>query len=76
MDFSYCCRFVDASNIFNRGISVGSKIDHQNLLDFISEKKISLKGIMDEKIFSFEDSQAAFDYLYSGKHLGKVIIKI
>ncbi len=60
----------------NRGISVGSKVDGKDLCDFISEKEISLKGIVDKKIFSFEESQAAFDYLYSGKHFGKVVIKL
>ncbi|CAI7618372.1 unnamed protein product [Penicillium pancosmium] len=59
-----------------RGISVGSKVDEKNLCDFLSEKEISLKGILDQKVFSFEESQDAFDYLYSGKHFGKVIIKL
>ncbi|KFY52855.1 hypothetical protein V496_08141 [Pseudogymnoascus sp. VKM F-4515 (FW-2607)] len=59
-----------------RGIAVGSKIDHQNLCDFLSEKKVSLKPILDEVVFSFEDSQAAFDHLYGAKHMGKVVIKM
>lgn len=59
-----------------RGISVGSKIDQQNLCDFLSEKKVNLKPILDNKVFSFEDSQAAFDYLLSAQHIGKVVIKI
>jgi len=46
------------------------------LCDFLSEKKIDLKGIIDKKVFSFEESQGAFDYLYSGQHIGKVIIKL
>ncbi|KAK4860886.1 hypothetical protein LT330_004617 [Penicillium expansum] len=59
-----------------RGIAVGSKIDQENLCNFIAEKKIGLKPILDSKVFSFEDSQAAFDRLYAGEHMGKVIIKI
>ncbi|KFY19146.1 hypothetical protein V493_08112 [Pseudogymnoascus sp. VKM F-4281 (FW-2241)] len=59
-----------------RGIAVGSKTDHQNLCDFLSEKKVSLKPILDDVVFSFEDSQAAFDYLYGAKHMGKVVIKM
>lgn len=57
-----------------RGIYVGSKTDHQNLCSFLSEKKVNLKPILDDVVFSFEDSQAAFDYLYAGKHMGKVVI--
>lgn len=59
-----------------RGILVGTKIDHQNLCGFLSEKKVNLKPILDDAVFSFEDSQAAFDYLYAGKHMGKVLIKL
>ncbi|KAK2829919.1 hypothetical protein FQN49_007130 [Arthroderma sp. PD_2] len=59
-----------------RGIAVGSKIDHQNLSNFLSEKKLDLKPILDDKIFPFEDSQAAFDHLYDAKHMGKVVIKL
>ncbi|OBT97021.1 hypothetical protein VE01_04893 [Pseudogymnoascus verrucosus] len=59
-----------------RGILVGTKIDHQNLCGFLTEKKVNLKPILDDVVFSFEDSQAAFNYLYSGKHIGKVVIKL
>lgn len=59
-----------------RGGAVGSKTDHQNLSDFLSEKKISLKPILDSTVFTFDESQAAFDYLYDAKHMGKVVIRI
>lgn len=59
-----------------RGILVGTKIDHQNLCELLSEKNVDLKPIIDDVVFSFEDSQAAFDYLYAGKHMGKVVIKL
>ncbi|KAJ5151411.1 uncharacterized protein N7482_010663 [Penicillium canariense] len=59
-----------------RGIATGSKTDHQNLCNFLKEKKISLKPIVDRVTFSFEESQAAFDYLYAAKHMGKVVIKL
>lgn len=51
-------------------------MDQRNLHDFLAEKKIGLELILDEKTFSFEDSQAAFDYLSSAKHMGKVVIKV
>ncbi|KAM0282129.1 hypothetical protein ACHAQH_003169 [Verticillium albo-atrum] len=58
-----------------QGIAVGSKLDYQRMNKFIEEKKLSLTPIID-KVFPFEESAAAFDYLYSGKHAGKVVIKI
>ncbi|KAH7419598.1 hypothetical protein BKA64DRAFT_716052 [Cadophora sp. MPI-SDFR-AT-0126] len=60
-----------------KGIAVGSKKDHQDLCDFLEAKKVSLKGIVDPGVFSFEDSQAAFDTLYDGtKHQGKIVIRL
>lgn len=59
-----------------RAIFVGLKVDQENLCDYLSDHKISLKPLLDDRIFSFEDSQGAFDYLYSGQHTGKVVIKL
>lgn len=54
---------------------MGSQADYQRMNKFLEEKKVSLAPIID-RIFSFEESEAAFDYLHSGKHAGKVVIKI
>jgi len=43
---------------------------------FLEEKKVNLAPLVDDHIFKFEDSQAAFDYLWSGKHVGKVVIRV
>lgn len=37
------------------GIYVGTEIDHQNLSGFLSEKKVNLKFILNDVVFSFED---------------------
>ncbi|PCD30388.1 hypothetical protein AU210_010070 [Fusarium oxysporum f. sp. radicis-cucumerinum] len=58
-----------------KGIATGSKEDYLSLNKFLEEKKVSLAPLVD-RVFSFEESPAAFDYLYSGKHVGKVVIKI
>ncbi|CAK1362788.1 Zinc-type alcohol dehydrogenase-like protein [Cercospora beticola] len=58
-----------------KGIAVGSKIDYERMNQFLSERKVSLEPVID-KVFSFEQSPEAFDYLYSGKHVGKVVIKL
>ncbi|CAG8134718.1 unnamed protein product [Penicillium nalgiovense] len=59
-----------------RGISVGSKADHQALCDLLADKQVGLKPVLDNVTFSFEDSQAAFDHLWNAKHMGKVVIKL
>ncbi|KAK5729267.1 hypothetical protein LTR15_002409 [Elasticomyces elasticus] len=58
-----------------KGIAVGSKLDYQALSKFLEEKEIRLDPLID-RTFSFDESSQAFDYLWSGKHVGKVIIKL
>ncbi|KAK3638759.1 hypothetical protein LTR56_012866 [Elasticomyces elasticus] len=58
-----------------KGIAVGSKLDYQALSKFLEEKEVRLDPLID-RTFSFDESSQAFDYLYSGKHVGKVIIKL
>ncbi|KAH6631466.1 hypothetical protein F5144DRAFT_592470 [Chaetomium tenue] len=57
-----------------KGIGVGSKEDFEELNRFLEEKKVSLAPLID-RVFTFDESPAAFDYLYSGSHVGKVVIK-
>jgi NADPH:quinone reductase-like Zn-dependent oxidoreductase len=42
---------------------------------FLDEKKVDLKPLVD-KVFAFDDAVAAFDYLESGAHFGKVVLKM
>ncbi|KAJ5656269.1 alcohol dehydrogenase [Penicillium longicatenatum] len=58
-----------------QGIFVGSIIDQQDFCDFLNERQVGLSAIIDQ-VFSFTDSKAAFDHLYSAQHQGKVIIKL
>jgi len=58
-----------------RGIAVGSKLEFEALNQFLEEKEVKLDTIID-RTFAFDDSPAAFDYLYSGKHTGKVVITL
>jgi NADPH:quinone reductase-like Zn-dependent oxidoreductase len=59
-----------------RAIFVGSRIDQVNLCRYLEDKRITLKPLLDETNFSFEDPQKAFDHLYSAKHVGKVVIRV
>jgi threonine dehydrogenase-like Zn-dependent dehydrogenase len=61
--------------MIHRGIGVGSKEDYADLNRFLAEKEVSLAPLVD-RVFRFDESPAAFDYLYSGSHVGKVIIKV
>jgi len=55
---------------------VGSRDDFEALNRFLEEKNVSLAPLVDSRIFDFADSQAAFDHLWSGKHVGKVVIRL
>jgi len=60
----------------HRGIYVGSTRDQQDLCNFLAEKKVDLKPLVDKQAFAFENALEAFQYLSSGKHIGNVIIKV
>ncbi|KAI9044687.1 zinc-dependent alcohol dehydrogenase family protein [Aspergillus affinis] len=59
-----------------KGMNPGSKSDLQDLCKFLEEKAVRLGPLLDDTIFSFDCSKAAFDHLYGGKHIGKVVIRI
>ena len=54
-------------------IYVGSRADFEAMNDFISEHQ--LRPIVD-RVFAFEKAPAAYDYMASGSHLGKIVIKL
>jgi len=53
----------------------GSRADFEALNAFLAEEKVSLESLVDQT-FSFEDADAAFNYLSSAKHVGKVVIEL
>jgi NADPH:quinone reductase-like Zn-dependent oxidoreductase len=54
-------------------IYVGSREDFEAMNAFIAQHK--LKPIID-RVFGFEEAPAAFEYLESGAHFGKVVIRL
>jgi NADPH:quinone reductase-like Zn-dependent oxidoreductase len=60
----------------DRGVLVGSRDDFEAMNKLFEEKRVSLLPLVDDKVFDFDESQAAFDYLWSGKHVGKVVIRV
>jgi NADPH:quinone reductase-like Zn-dependent oxidoreductase len=61
-------RGASVSSIF-----VGSRADFEAMNAFIERNKI--KPIID-RVFEFDAAAAAFDYLKSGSHFGKVVIRL
>ena len=55
------------------GIYVGSRADFEAMNSFIGEHQ--LRPIID-RVFSFEKAPAAYDYMASGAHLGKIVISL
>jgi NADPH:quinone reductase-like Zn-dependent oxidoreductase len=54
-------------------VYVGSREDFESMNAFIARHK--LKPVID-RVFAFEDAPAAFEYLESGSHFGKVVISL
>ena len=54
-------------------VDVGSREDFEAMNAFIVRHRI--KPVID-KVLSFEEAPAAFDYLKSGSHFGKVVIRL
>lgn len=57
-----------------RGILVGSRLQFEGMNRAIDANKI--KPVVDDKIFSFEDARAAYQYVWEQKHFGKAVIKV
>lgn len=55
------------------GIYVGSREDFETMNRFIVEQRI--RPVID-RVFEFEQAAAAYDYLESGAHVGKVVVRI
>ena len=55
------------------GIYVGSRAMFERLLTALSVRQI--RPIID-RVFGFDEAQAAYEYLQSGSHFGKVVIRL
>ena len=58
-----------------RGINVGSRQDFEQMNKVIEASKLRFEDIIDRK-FSFEQADKALEYLWSGQHVGKVVIEM
>lgn len=55
------------------GIFVGSRSDFETMLQFMGQHAI--RPVIDRR-FAFEDAAAAFDYMDTGNHFGKLVINV
>lgn len=60
-------------NITLKGIMNGPRNELERMLKFYDEKKI--RPVVD-RVFKFEEADQAIQYLYSGGHFGKVVVKV
>ncbi|KAM0251641.1 hypothetical protein ACHAQJ_008101 [Trichoderma viride] len=57
-----------------RRIAVGGRVQFEAMNRAIEVNKI--QPVIDDRIFTFEEAKAAYQYLLDNKHFGKVVIKI
>lgn len=58
-----------------RGINAGSKDDQDELMAAISATKMTFEDIIDSA-WPFEKSDEAIEFIWQGKQVGKVVVKI
>lgn len=58
---------------FVRGISTGTMLTLDDLVRFVTARKLKIRV---DRVFPFDDTLKAFEYLKSGSHIGKVCIKM
>jgi D-arabinose 1-dehydrogenase-like Zn-dependent alcohol dehydrogenase len=68
--------FLDAlmKHIIVRGIVVGSKAMLQDMIEAIDANGI--KPVLDQKVYDLKDIKEGYQYMWQGKHTGKVTIRI
>ncbi|OAA39503.1 Alcohol dehydrogenase superfamily, zinc-type [Beauveria brongniartii RCEF 3172] len=65
------------SNLFTaRGVLVGNRVQLEDMCRAIDGNAERLRPVVDSKVFGLEQLKEAYEYLQSGKHFGKVCIKI
>lgn len=58
-----------------RGINVGSRLDFERMNGLIAATGMRFEDVVERK-FSYDQAPDAFGYLWSGKHVGKLVIEI
>lgn len=59
-----------------RGVLVGSRVQLEDMCRAFEANPEKLRPVIDAKVFALDQLREAYEYLQSGKHFGKVCIKI
>ncbi|KAL2268068.1 hypothetical protein VTJ83DRAFT_2914 [Remersonia thermophila] len=57
-----------------RGVYVGSREQLEEMVAFMEEHEI--RPVVDERVFTLEETKEAYEYMWAAKHFGKIGIKI
>ncbi|PWY87954.1 alcohol dehydrogenase [Aspergillus sclerotioniger CBS 115572] len=58
-----------------RGINAGSKHDMEDFCAALSASQMPLQDLVD-KVFPFEQAEDAVEYIWQGKHIGKIVLQL
>ncbi|KAL3444764.1 chaperonin 10-like protein [Aspergillus insuetus] len=58
-----------------RGINAGSKSDMENFCAALEATQMPLGDLID-KVFPFEQAEQAVDYVWQGKQIGKIVLRV
>ena len=58
-----------------RGINCGSRLDFERMNELIAATEMRFDDVVDKK-FGYDQAPEAFEYIWSGKHVGKIVIEI
>jgi Zn-dependent alcohol dehydrogenase len=64
-----------STDLCGRGINAGSKQDMDDLCDALTAVQMRLDDIIDST-FPFEKSEEAIEYVWQGKQVGKVVMRL
>ena len=68
-------RIFRTANLSDRGINAGSKADMDDLCAALSATRIRFDDIIDST-FPFEKANEAIQYIWEGRQVGKLVIKL
>ena len=58
-----------------RGINAGTKYDMEDLCEALSSDQTQLDDIID-KVFPFDEAEEAVQFVWEGKQIGKVVLRL
>lgn len=58
-----------------RGINAGSKYDTEDFCAALSAVQTPLDDLID-KVFPFEQAEEAVEYVWQGKQVGKIVLRL